>query len=171
MPMRRLCFILLCGLAAVPAALAAARAPGDGVLELSKVNGTVVIAGTRGTLWGQIDKGKLVVTDPIAGDGQVLVSGSETKRPGVLDGTTIYGGTDIRFRVTGGKYRLSLKGTGIDLTAVGVGTAQLSGDLLAETPGNYALDSGKWIPVPYFPASRLVLFGIQPTVGTTSSTP
>ena len=63
----------------------------------------------------------------------MLVSGAETKRPGVLDGTTIYGGTDIRFRVTGGKYRLSLKGTGIDLTAVGVGTAQLSGDLLAET--------------------------------------
>jgi len=171
MPMRRLCLILLCGLVAVPAALAAARAPGDGVLELSKVNGTVVVAGTRGTLWGQIDKGKLVVTDPIAGDGQVLVSGSETKHPGVLDGTTIYGGTDIRFRVTGGKYRLSLKGTGIDLTAVGVGTAQVSGDLLAETPGNYALDSGKWIPVPYFPASRLVLFGVQPTVGSTSSTP
>ena len=171
MPMRRLCLILLCGLVAVPAALAAARAPGDGVLELSKVNGTVVVAGTRGTLWGQIDKGKLVVTDPIAGDGQVLVSGAETKHPGVLDGTTIYGGTDIRFRVTGGKYRLSLKGTGIDLTAVGVGTAQVSGDLLAETPGNYALDSGKWIPVPYFPASRLVLFGVQPTVGTSSSTP
>ena len=172
MPMRRLCLILLCGLVAVPAALAAARSPGDGVLELSKVNGTVVVAGTRGTLWGQIDKGKLVVTDPILGDGQVLVSGAETKRPGVLDGTTIYGGTDIRFRVTGGKYRLSLKGTGIDLTAVGVGSAQLSGDLLAETPGNYALDSGKWITVPYFPASRLVLFGVQPaTVGSPSSTP
>ena len=90
----------------------------------------------------------------------------------MLDGTTIYGGTDIRFRVTGGKYRLALKGTGIDLTAVGVGTAQLSGDLLAETPGNYALDSGKWIPVPYFPASRLVLFGVQPaTAGSPSSTP
>ena len=172
MPMRRLCLILLCGLVAVPAALAAARSAGDGVLELSKVNGSVVVAGTRGTLWGQIDKGKLVVTDPILGDGQVLVSGAETKRTGVLDGTTIYGGTDIRFRVTGGKYRLSLKGTGIDLTAVGVGTAQLSGDLLAETPGNYALDSGKWIPVPYFPASRLVLFGVQPaTAGSPSSTP
>ena len=172
MPMRRLCLILLCGLVAVPAALAAARSAGDGVLELSKVNGSVVVAGTRGTLWGQIDKGKIVVTDPILGDGQVLVSGAETKRTGVLDGTTIYGGTDIRFRVTGGKYRLSLKGTGIDLTAVGVGTAQLSGDLLAETPGNYALDSGKWIPVPYFPASRLVLFGVQPaTAGSPSSTP
>ena len=172
MSMRRLCFILLCGLVAVPAALAAARAPGDGVLELSKVNGSVVVTGTRGTLWGQIDKGRVVVTDPILGDGQVLVSGAESKRAGVLEGTTIYGGTDIRFRVTGGRYKLSLKGSGIDLTAVGVGTAQLAGDLLAETPGNYSLDSGKWIPVPYFPASRLVLFGIQPaTVGSPSANP
>lgn len=172
MSMRRLCLILLCGLVAVPAALAAVSTPGDGVLELSKVNGTVVVTGTRGTLWGQIDKGRLVVSDPIIGDGQVLVSGAETKRAGVLDGTTVYSGTDIRFRVTGGRYRLSLKGSGIDLTAVGVGTAQLAGDLLAETPGNYALDSGKWIPVPYFPASRLVLFGVQPTpAGSPSATP
>ena len=172
MPMRRLCLILLCGLVAVPAALAAASAPGDGVLELSKVNGTVVVAGTRGTLWGQIDKGKVVVTDPIVGDGQVLVSGWEFKAPGVLDGTTIYRGSELRFRVTGGKYRLALKGTGIDLTAVGVGTAQLSGDLLAETPGNYAVDSGKWTAVPYFPASRLVLFGVQPVAaGSPSATP
>jgi hypothetical protein len=172
MPMRRLCLILLCGLVAVPAALAAARAPGDGVLELSKVNGTVVVTGTRGTLWGQMDKGRLVVTDPAVGDGQVFVSGWTTKRPGVLDGTTVYTGSDLRYRVSGGKYRLVLKGSGIDFTAVGVGTAQLAGDLLAETPGNYALDSGKWIPVPYFPASRLVLFGAQPAaVGSPSANP
>jgi hypothetical protein len=159
--MRRLCFILLCGLVAVPAALAGARASGDGVLELTKVNGTVVLNGSRGTLWGQMDKGRLVVSDPVVGDGQVLVSGWETKKPGVLDGTIVYGGADVRFRVTGGRYRLSLKGSGIDLTAVGVGTAQLSGDLLAGDPGSYALDSGKWAPVPYFPASRLVQFGVQ----------
>jgi hypothetical protein len=172
MPMRRLCIILLCGLVAVPAALAAARVSGDGVLELTKVNGTVVVAGTRGTLWGQIDKGRLVVSDPVVGDGQVLVSGAESRKPGLLDGTTIYGGIDIRFRVTGGKYRLALRGSGIDLTAVGVGTAQLSGDLFAATSGNYALDSGRWIPVPYFPASRLVLFGVQPgAAGGPSPTP
>ena len=135
MSMRRLCLILLCGLVAVPAALAAVSAPGDGVLELSKVNGSVVVTGTRGTLWGQIDKGRLVVSDPIVGDGQVLVSGAETKRAGVLEGTTVYSGTDIRFRVTGGRYRLSLKGSGIDLTAVGVGTAQLARRPTRRDPG------------------------------------
>jgi hypothetical protein len=159
MPMRRLCLILLCGLVAVPAALAAARTTGDGVLELSKVNGTVVVYGSRGTLWGQIDKGKVVVTDPIVGDGKVLVSGYENHWPGAIDGTTVYSGTDVRFRVTGGKYKLVIKGAGIDFTAIVVGSAQLSGDVLADDPGNYALDSGKWIAVPFFPASRLVLFG------------
>lgn len=172
--MRRLCLILLCGLVAIaaPAALADVRATGDGVLELRKVDGTAVVSGTRGTLWGQMDKGKLVVTDPIIGDGQILVSGFKSKKPGVIDGTMVYSGTGVRFRVTGGRYRLSLKGTGIDLTAVGVGTAQLSGDLFALDTGDYALDSGKWIPVPFFPASRLVQFGVQPTaVGGPSSSP
>jgi hypothetical protein len=159
MPMRRLCLILLCGLVAVPAALAAAGTTGDGLLELSKVNGTVVVYGSRGTLWGQIDKGKVVVTDPIVGDGRVLVSGYENVRPGAIDGTTVYSGADVRFRVTGGKYKLVIKGAGIDFTAIGVGSAQLSGDVLADDPGNYAVDSGKWIPVPFFPASRLVSFG------------
>jgi hypothetical protein len=162
MPMRRLCLILLCGLVAVPAALAAVSTPGDGVLELSRVNGTAVVTGSRGTLWGQLDRGKLVVTDPIVGDGQVLVSGWESKRPGLIDGTTVYGGIDLHFRVTGGKYKLFLKGASIDFTAVGVGNAQLSGDVLSENPGYFSLDSGKWISVPFFPATRLVLFG-EPT--------
>lgn len=162
MSMRRLCLILLCGLVAVPAALAAARAPGDGVLEVSKVDGLVVVTGSRGTLWGQMDKGRLVVTDPIVGDGQVLVSGWEFRKPGLVDGTTLYTGTDLHFRVTGGKYKLRLQGTGIDFTAVGVGTAQLGGDVLADDPGQFSLDSGKPIPVPAFPATRLVTFGVQP---------
>ena len=161
--MRRLCLIMLCGLVAVPAALAGARVAGDGVLELSKVDGTVVVTGTRGTLWGQIDKGKLIVTDPIADDGMIYVSGAEKMHP-VNDTVTVYGGTDIRFRVTGGKYKLNIKGVGIDLTAVGVGTAQLAGDIVATDPGNYALDSGKWTPVPSFPALRFVEFGVQPTM-------
>jgi hypothetical protein len=160
MSMRRLCLILLCGLVAVPAALAAVGTTGDGVLELSKVNGTVVVNGSRGTLWGQIDKGRVVVTDPIVGDGRVLVSGYENVKPGAIDGTTVYSGTDLRFRVTGGKYKLVIKGAGIYFTAIGLGSAQLSGDVLADDPGVYAVDSGKWIPVPFFPASRLVPFGV-----------
>lgn len=169
--MRRLCLILLCGLVAVPAAYAAARATGDGVLELSSVDGSVTINGTRGSLWGQMDKGKLVATDLSPGDGLMLVSGAESVKPSLTDPSTItYRGNNIHFRVTGGRYKLVFKGTSIDLTAVGVGTAQLTGDVLSDDPGDYAVDGGKWIPVLFAP--RFVQFGVQPvTVGGPSATP
>ncbi len=164
--MRRLCLTLLCGLVAVPAALAASSATGDGVLELQAATGTVVLTGTRGTVWGQMDKGKLVVTDPVAGDGAIYVSGAETATPGKTEGVTVYTGRDIHFRVTGGKYKLAFRGptpdlsaVGVDLTAVGVGSVQLTGDAFANT-GKYALDSGKWNPVPVWTVTKQ--FGVQP---------
>jgi hypothetical protein len=163
--MRRLCLTLLCGLVAVPAAVAATRATGDGVLELKDAAGTIVLTGTRGTVWGQMDGGKLVVTDPLTGDGAVFVSGAEIIKQ-IGDTVTSYSGKDLRFRVTGGKYRLIFKGavsglpaTGIDLTAVGVGTAQMTGDAFVNS-GDYALDNGKWNPLTVL--TRTVRFGVQP---------
>lgn len=151
---------MVCGLVAVPAALAAARSTGDGVLELRTVSALVVVNGVSGTLWGQMDKGRLVVTDPLPGDGGVFVSGADRTHM-VNDTVTVYTGKDIHFRVTGGRYKLALKGSGIDFTAVGVGTAQLSGDPLASDAGTYAVDEGRWISVPLF-GQRVVPFGAQP---------
>ena len=165
--MRRLCLTLICGLVAVPAALAASHATGDGVLEIKAATGTVVLTGVRGTAWGQLDKGKLIVTDPVAGDGSIYVSGAKDVAPGKADGVTIYWGRDIHFRVTGGKYKLTFRGVGadatavgVDLTAVGVGTVQLTGDAFADYTGKYAIDSGKWNTVPVWPVTRQ--FGVQP---------
>jgi hypothetical protein len=164
--MRRLCLTLLCGLVAVPAALAATHATGDGVLEIKAATGTVVVTGSRGTAWGQVDKGRLVVTDPVVGDGTVYVSGG-TVTPGKADGVTIYTGRDLHFRVTGGKYKLAFRGTtadasavGVDLTAVGVGSVQLTGDAFVDDTGKYAVDSGKWNTVPVWSITKQ--FGVQP---------
>ena len=162
--MRRLSLILLSCLVVAPAALASARATGDGVLELRTVNGAVLLAG-KGVVWGQMDKGKLVVNDLVQGDGDPLVSGWERKVVGTAtcDTCTVYTGKDIHFRITGGKYRLSfLLATGIDLSAVGVGSAQLTGDLTADDTGDYALDGGKWTPVPWL--KRTVNFPVLPVV-------
>jgi hypothetical protein len=161
--MRRLCLTLLCCLVAVPAALAAGNATGDGVLELSDVAGTVVLTGTRGTVWGQMSSGRLVVTDPVTGDGAIYVSGATTVTLGKTEGVTIYQGKDLHFRVTGGKYRLSFnnKASGIDLTAVGVGSAVLTGDAYADKTGKYSVDGAKWNPVPVYPSIR-VPFGVPP---------
>jgi hypothetical protein len=157
--MRRLCLTLLCGLVAVPAALAATHATGDGVLEINNGAGTIVLTTTRGIVWGQVARGKLVVTDPSPTDGSVFVSGA-TIIP-VSETVTAYRGRDLHFRVTGGKVKLTLKGFGIDLTAVGVGTVQLAGDAYAADAGEYALDnSGKWNPLPVF-STKTFSFGVQ----------
>jgi hypothetical protein len=165
--MRRLCLTLLCGLVAVPAALAATHATGDGVFEIQGATGTVILTGSRGMVWGQLDRGKLVVTDPVPGDGAIYVSGAETVMPGKTEGVTVYTGRNIHFRVTGGKYRLAFRGptsdlsaVGVDLTAVGVGTVQLTGDAFATDTGKYAVDSGKWNTVPVWAITKQ--FGVQP---------
>jgi hypothetical protein len=153
--MRRLCLTLLCGLVAVPAAVAASHATGDGVLEIQSATGTITLTGSRGTVWGQMDKGKLIATDPVVGDGSIYVSNA-TVTPGRLEGMTVYTGKNIHFRVTGGRYKLSFRGP----TAVGVGTVQLTGDAFATDTGKYAVDSGKWNTVPVWTISKQ--FGVQP---------
>jgi hypothetical protein len=165
--MRRLYLTLLCGLVAVPAAVAATHATGDGVLEIRSATGTVVLTGIRGTAWGQMDKGKLIATDPVPGDGAIYVNGAVSVTPGKTEGVTVYAGRDIHFRVTGGRYKLVFRGptvdlsaVGVDLTAVGVGSVQLTGDAFASFTGKYAIDSGKWNTVPVWPITKQ--FGVQP---------
>jgi hypothetical protein len=146
--MRRLCLILLAGLVVVPAALAATGAAGDGALELNAVYGNVTIGGS-GVLWGQMDKGGLIVSDPNPNDGNVYVTGSDKAPKTLADGSTLYAGRDLTFRITGGSYKLQfLNGNGIDLTTVGVGRATIVPSLTVVDDGNYALDGGKWKPVP-----------------------
>jgi hypothetical protein len=157
--MRRLSLILLSCLIVAPAALAGARAAGDGVLELRSVDGTVLVAG-KGVVWGQMDKGTLKVNDVLPGDGEILVTGYEQRRPGICDQCTIYTGRNIHFRVTGGRYRLFFQGTGIDFSAVGVGNAQLTGDVAVLNAGDYAVDGGKWTAVPWL--KRTVYFPVPP---------
>lgn len=170
--MRRLIITLLCGLIVAPAALAASRATGDGVLELKAVYGNVVIGSlaqpAQGTLWGQMDKGTMKVTDPVAGDGSILVSGYESRNVVPATDTTpkvvVYSGHDLHFRVTGGKYKLFFSGNGIDLTAVGSGVTWLLGSATADDAGDYALDGGKWIPMPVFGSPQRIAFG-APSAG------
>jgi hypothetical protein len=177
--MRRLPVILLCALVVVPTAVAASRATGDGVLELKSVYGTVQFGkegqAARGVLWGQMDKGRLTVIDPVGSDAQtIFVSGYEHKSvPKVDDLTgaiiTVYSGVNLHFRVTGGKYRLLFNGLGIDLTAIGVGVAYLNGDDTAIDPGYFAIDSGKWLPVPL--AAPTAVRGVPEPFGTQPVTP
>jgi hypothetical protein len=159
--MRRLCLILLAGLVVIPAALAATGAAGDGALELNAVYGNVTIGGS-GVLWGQMDKGVLIVSDPNPTDGDVYVTGADKAPKTLTDGSTLYAGRDLTFRITGGSYKLQfLNGNGIDLTTVGVGKATIVPSLTVVDDGDYAVDGGKWKSVPIldplsvrFPAAK-----------------
>lgn len=165
--MRRLSFILLAALLALPAAALAARADkGDGVFEMKAASGTFILTG-RGVLLGQMDKGTLRVQDMSPSDGQQpAVSGAEHSRPTDDPNTTLYWGTNVHFRVSGGRYKLRLKGSGVDLTAIGVGVADLTANpLTLDSDGSFSLDGGKWLAVPSI--RQLVPYGTQATAPAT----
>jgi len=163
--MRRLSLILLVSLLVLPAAALAARTDkGDGVFELRAANGNFFLTG-HGVILGQMDKGVLRVTDLQPNDPeQPAVSGAEHTRATDDPNTLVYSGSNIHIRITGGKYRIRLKGSGIDLTAIGVGIAEVSANPLAFDPGSFSLDGGKWIPVP---GDKFVPYGAQPVGPTT----
>ena len=167
MPTRFTLILLVC-LAVVPAALAAPSATGDGVFELKDVDASkIVITGTRGAIWGQLDSGTLKVTDMNLDDGIApQVSGAESTASTADPGVKIYSGKNIHFRFSGGKYKFTIvSATGVDVTAVGVGQVWLTGDPYSFDPGYYAIDDGKWQPVPL--VKKLVTFGVQPVVPAT----
>lgn len=165
--MRRLSFILLLCLLALPAAAFAARTDkGDGVFEMKSANGVFWLSG-KGVLLGQMDKGTIRVQDITPNDSNPLVSGAVRTHPSDDPDTTIYTGSSIHIKVTGGRYKIRFKGSGIDLTAIGVGLADLTGNGLALDPGTWSIDGGKWSAVPY--VERSVPYGVQPQPPTTTA--
>ena len=62
--------------------------------------------------------------------------------------TTVYVGEDIRFRLIGGAYRVTVQGFGMDISAVGRGSATLDGSGFSDQPGRYQINGGPWQPMP-----------------------
>lgn len=164
--MRRLPLILLVSLLAVPAAAFAARADkGDGVFELKQAYGTFLLSG-RGVLLAQVGKGVVRVQDMTPNDSQQpAVSGADHTRPTDDPNVTLYTGSSIHVRVTGGRYKIRFKGSGINLTAIGVGIADIAASPTAFDTGNFSLDGGKWSSVPF--TEKIVPYGAQPVAPTT----
>jgi hypothetical protein len=147
--MRRLAFILLVALLALPAAALAARTDkGFGSFELRSASGVFIVTG-NGVLLGQLDKGTVRVQTMTAADAaDPAVSGTGLHSHVASDlSATFFTGTNIHFRVTTGKYKITFHGTGLDLTAVGVGTADMVAGPLVNS-GQYTLDGSKWLDIP-----------------------
>jgi hypothetical protein len=135
-------------IAVLAALLAAAVAPGvvlagsfntgDGCLVVQNAMGIVTV-NAKGTMVGRIDQGQVTVTDPVAGDGTVRVTGyDEVER--LSDTKKRYSGLSvIRFRASG-RTIVRSEAIGIDLSAVGRGKVTLNGAGFFD-PGTYSLDS------------------------------
>jgi hypothetical protein len=111
---------------AVPAALAG-DTPGDGTLSVKRGRGTVTLK-FKGTVIGRIN-GKVYVMDftPLDDVDPQLV-GCKPKIRHPFFGISLCRGRNLSFRILDGRYTVSLRGTGIFLSAVGHGTVKVDGN-------------------------------------------
>ena len=171
--MRRLAPFALVALAlALPAgALAVADAPGDGTLVVQ--NGSapshvaVVTLVIQGTAIGHVSTGSpdqddtVVILDPNNAN-QIDASGAngaalyKTSNPAAQKTKLV--GSDFRFRVTGGLYKIWIYGSGVDLFAVGDGKVTLQGMPSSATgDGRFSRNAGDWHSLPAVPTDWLTI--------------
>ena len=129
-------FVLAC---AVPAAgsAAPARGVGDGTLSVDDGEGRIVIV-AKGAVIGRFERGSVTIQDRTPNDAFDPKIWGDTRGFNVSDAGEKYTGTDVRFRLIGGEFRLVVQGSGIDLSAVGDGRVHLDG--AGRSPGTYSLD-------------------------------
>jgi hypothetical protein len=114
---------------------------GDGCLVVKQGIGKVVVSLTRGVVFGRFDEGTVKFDDVVPSDNSTIkvFPAAPTK---VTDTWTTYSGFQIRFR-TSGALRISFLGQGLDLSAVGKGTALLSSAGLGFA-GSFSVDAASF---------------------------
>jgi hypothetical protein len=137
--LRRAVAALVSVAALAASAATASAAASEGGIELSGGAGRTVLA-LEGAALGSFDRGRITIAVR-RGSPLILVQGYEWQRIG-SNGVTTYGGSDIRFRVFRGAWRVTIVGRGVDASAVGEGTVGLRGT------GRYSIDGGKYRPWP-----------------------
>lgn len=166
-----LAVVLLLAVLALPA-IAAAKVAGDrsaaavapvmqpdGILTVRSANGVLTLSG-RGSVIGQsMGKGRLLIEDADPTDGVPVVSGYDrAQRQGRF--AVLYSGTDLRFRVLGGQFKLRLVASGVSLSFVGKGTATMVPAGTVDD-GSYSLDGGDtYRPFGLMPMAMTVTGGL-----------
>jgi hypothetical protein len=151
-------FAVLGVLVATGAASARPTGQGDGTLTVKNADGRIVLTVTGGAI-GRFDEGAVTIKDPIAGDGTgPIVTGAEAVRS-INDKTTRYTGKDVRFRIIGGKFSITVTGTNIQLSVIGTGTVTLKGTD-ADEDGTYSVNGG---PAQDFPDFLFSFVLVPPT--------
>lgn len=136
--------VLACLVALGATVLAGAYAaePEGGALSVDRGKG-VVMLDLRGSILGRLSVGSLRVTDQTPADRYTaLVVGRRVTQERIGPRTVLYRGQGLRFRMLGGGYRVVVRGTGMDISAVGKGVVVLDGDPrpASDDAGVYSLD-------------------------------
>jgi len=151
--MRRFVPILVVLVLALPAtSWALGNLAGDGTLVVDNGRGQVLVK-ARGGIIGRFDSGRLLVEETVGSDGRgPVVYGAERIRD--LGGhRTLYVGEDVRFRMIGGPYRVTIQAVGMDVSAVGRGTVVLDATGFTDLPGRFSINGGPFQPLPGKPST------------------
>ena len=123
----------------------------DGTLSVKDGRGTFTV-NAKGGVIGSFAKGRVIITDPVEGDGTgpiVSLSGDDWHKDRG-DTTDVYGGTKIRFRLIGGAFKIKVIGRGVNLSVVGRGQATVNGEGTLDD-GSYSVNGSDYQPVPLDP--------------------
>lgn len=148
------CLVALAASLGAAASQAGPQPPGDGTLVVQNGRGIVAVS-ARGGIIGRFDSGRVIIDDPVEDDGTPpVVYGAERIRD-LSDTKTLYIGTDLRFRIVGGTFRVRVIATGIYVSVVGRGTAMLSSDGFLDA-GTFSLNGAEPLPVPDSPEKFVI---------------
>jgi hypothetical protein len=164
----------LCAAAlAAAAAVHAQRAPGEnGTLSVRDGRATMLLR-VKGSIIGRLAKGNITVTDSPFDDATIVVWGEERERP-LNARTTLYAGTNIRFRIADDR-RISVKlaGKGLNFSVVGRGDGWMDGlgdpDGGIFFDGTYSLNGEPYHSIPD-ERTGFELFSSPPTPGSDART-
>jgi hypothetical protein len=131
-------------------AWAASSAADDGTLSVKNADGVIFVV-ARGTIIGACDQCRVSIVDPSPDDGfPAVVSGAENHKD-VSETHDIYSGSDVRFRIVGGLFKLKVAGSGIDLGVVAKGWGRIQAS--DSNTGTYSVNGA---PRRLLPADREV---------------
>jgi hypothetical protein len=138
------------------AAAAGAVRPGpveDGTLSVRDGRAMIQLR-IKGGVIGRFARGKLTVTESVAGTATMVVRGAKGMKVRHLnDRTTVYTGTNIRFRIADGvRFVVKINASKINFSAVGRGNAWLDGwgdpSRGVYFDGSYSLNGGDYRSLP-----------------------
>jgi hypothetical protein len=123
--MRTLLVVLASAALALPGlAWATSRAADDGTLAVKNGDGVIFVV-ARGTIIGACDKCRVSIVDPSPDDGAPPVVSNYDGHKDVSDTHDIYVGSNVRFRIVGGIFKIRVSGSGIDLGVVAKGWGRI----------------------------------------------